>query len=107
MERTEVLSDAGCIFHPVRFRIVRLLTKKKLSISGMAKRLRIDRGVAAFHLATLENHGLVKKEYQLPRPPKKNRPGVARNIYQTTEKVGQVVDDFKIILRELKQEARV
>lgn len=106
MERTEVLGDAGCIFHPTRFRIMKLLVKEKLSISDVAKKLRMERGVVVFHLSILEGRGLVKREYQIVRAPKKNRHGLARNVFWATEKVDRVIADFKVILSELKQEIR-
>ena len=62
---------AYVLFQPTRFKILRLLydTDEPIYISKIADRLGIDHKLAAFHLVTLSQHGLVHGEYGLENPP--------------------------------------
>ena len=101
--KTKMLSDANCILgNSIRFQLVKLLLKEKLPISGIAERLGVERDVVCYHLGRLEDHGFIKREYQIIRSPK-NGHGLAGMFFEATEKVDQVITDVQNFLNDLKR----
>ncbi|MGC9443616.1 MAG: helix-turn-helix domain-containing protein [Candidatus Methanospirareceae archaeon] len=59
------LEDAHILTHPVRHRIVELLAKRPMPIDALSRALDEKRGLVAYHLDTLQEHGFVKSDYGL------------------------------------------
>jgi DNA-binding transcriptional ArsR family regulator len=62
-EKILELSDSGSIeayVHPVRIKIVKMLSAKKQTVSGVAKKLGVHPANITHHFKLLEKHGLIK-----------------------------------------------
>lgn len=105
MERkTKMLIDANCILgNSIRFQLVKLLLKEKLQISGIAERLGVERNLVCYHLGKLEEHGFIKREYQIIRKPKNGHGLVGMFFEVSTEKVDQAMADVQDFLNDLKR----
>lgn len=89
----ETVKDAHTLLHPIRFRIVELLTEKPLHISALSKEMGEERRLVVYHLLTLEEAGFVASKYEISEAPKSR--GRAVRIYSVTDKVRAVIDKVK------------
>jgi DNA-binding transcriptional ArsR family regulator len=55
----ELLEDSHILMQPERYRIVELLAKKPMYISELSRALPEERRLVAYHLAALEERGLL------------------------------------------------
>ena len=55
----KLLEDAHILTHPVRNRIMELLAEQPMHINALSRALFEERRLAAYHLATLEERGLL------------------------------------------------
>lgn len=99
------LSITKAIFNsPHRVRIILLLTKKKLSISEISKRLKISRERIGYHLSGLEEVGLLKSEYQIINKPQKFIPGKTRKVYEINKSICQeMIDIISAVLSTIQR----
>ncbi len=95
MERIEedLLSEVHVLLHPIRFKIVELLTDKQLHINEISNLLGVDRRLVSYHLLTLEEHGFLSSRYEISQRPRSK--GKAIKKYRTTEKVESVLTELK------------
>lgn len=88
-----LVEDAHVLLHPIRFRIVELLTEQPMHINGISKALGAERRLVSYHLLALEHHGFVNSKYEISEEPKSK--GKAIRIYWVTDKVKDVVSKIK------------
>ena len=81
------------LVHPIRFRIVELLTKKPMHVSEISKTLGQERRLISYHLDTLEEYGFVDSKHEISEHPKSK--GKALRVYWTTDKVKDVIGEIK------------
>jgi len=55
----KLLEDAHVLMHPTRYKITELLAEKPMHIDGISRALDVKKGLIAYHLATLEERGLL------------------------------------------------
>jgi DNA-binding transcriptional ArsR family regulator len=83
--------DIKLIYSEKYNQVLKLITKKEMSISEMARSLNINPGSVHYHLKELERHGLVK----LVREEVKG--GIVKKFYRTTAKrILLDIPDFKV-----------
>ena len=59
----KLLEDAHILTHPIRYRIVELLTEQSMHIIALSRALAVKRGLVAYHLSKLQERGFVKSNY--------------------------------------------
>jgi DNA-binding transcriptional ArsR family regulator len=84
----ELLEDAHIFLHPVRYRLVELLAEKPMHINALASALGLERRLATYHLALLEERGFVTSKYEILEGPKMK--GKALRMYTAIDKVADV-----------------
>ena len=89
----KLVREAHVILHPIRFRIVELLTEKPMHVSEISKTLGEERRLISYHLDTLEEYGFVTSKHEISEHPKSK--GKALRIYWATDKVGEVISQIK------------
>jgi predicted transcriptional regulator len=89
----KLVKEAHVILHPIRFRIVELLSEKPMHVSEISKTLGEERRLISYHLDTLEEYGFVTSKHEISEHPKSK--GKALRIYWTTAKVGEVISKIK------------
>jgi len=94
MEDT-LVKDAHVLLHPIRFRIIELLSEKPLHINGISKVMGEERRLVSYHLLTLEEYGFVGSKYEISEQPKSK--GKAIRTYWVTDKVKEVISELKKI----------
>jgi predicted transcriptional regulator len=92
----ELVKDAHVLLHPIRFRIVELLTAEPMHINGISKALNAERRLVSYHLLTLEDAGFVESKYEISENPKSR--GKAIRKYWVTGKVKDVIATIKDML---------
>ncbi len=90
-----LVEEAHVLLHPMRFRIVKLLTERQMHVSELSKVLQEERRLVSYHLETLEKYGFVKSKYELSE--EKKSKGKALKIYWITGKVQEVMSGLKTI----------
>jgi DNA-binding transcriptional ArsR family regulator len=86
----KTLQDAHVLLHPVRYRIVELLSEKPMYINAITRELgEEDRRFVSYHLKTLEEYGFLSSKYEISELPKSK--GKSLKIYSVTEKVEQTI----------------
>ena len=90
----DLLREAHVLLHPIRFRVVELLTEKPMHINEISKALGEERRLVSYHLLTLEEHGFLSSKYEISEQPKSK--GKAIRKYEVTEKVGEVILKLKM-----------
>jgi DNA-binding transcriptional ArsR family regulator len=88
-----LVKEAHVLLHPIRYRIVELLSENPLHINAISKAMASERRLISYHLDTLEEHGFLTSKYEISEQPKSK--GKAIRIYKTTDKVKAVVDEIK------------
>lgn len=88
-----LLKEVHVLFHPMRYRIVELLTEKSIHLNEISKALGEDRRIVAYHLLILEEYGFLKSNYGISEQPKSK--GKAIRKYGVTEKVEEVIAELK------------
>ena len=88
-----LVKEAHVLLHPIRYRIVELLSEKPLHINAISKAMGSERRLISYHLDTLEEHGFLTSKYEISELPKSK--GKAIRIYKTTDKVKAVIDQIK------------
>ncbi|HDS44893.1 MAG TPA: ArsR family transcriptional regulator [Methanomicrobia archaeon] len=86
----KLLEDAHIFTHPVRHRIVELLAKRPMHIDALSRALDEKRGLVAYHLDTLQEHGFVKSEYGIFLLQELEQIVTALRVYRVTDKVVEV-----------------
>ena len=61
------LKEARILLHPMRYRIAELLAEKPMHIRELIEALGEDRRLVSYHLLTLEEHGFISSEFDLPQ----------------------------------------
>jgi len=89
----DLLKEVHALLHPIRFRIVELLVEKPMHINEMSKVLGEERRLVSYHLLTLEEYGFLSSNYEISELPKAK--GKALRKYRVTEKVEEVISEFK------------
>ena len=89
----DLLKEVHALLHPIRFRIVELLAEKPMHINGISKVLGEERRLVSYHLLTLEEYGFLSSNYEISELPKSK--GKAIRKYRVTEKVEEVISEFK------------
>jgi predicted transcriptional regulator len=89
----KLVKEAHVILHPIRFRIVELLTEKPMHVSEISTTLGEERRLISYHLDTLEEYGFVTSKHEISKHPKSK--GKALRIYWTTDKVREVISKIK------------
>jgi predicted transcriptional regulator len=77
--------EVHVVTHPVRWKILQLLTKKPMYINEISSALGEDRRLVSYHLLTLEDYGFVKSKYEVSENRKSK--GKALRMYWMTDKV--------------------
>ncbi len=95
MERIDegLLSEVHVLLHPIRFKIVELLTDGQLHINEISNLLGVDRRLVSYHLLTLEEHGFLSSRYEVSQRP--GSKGRAMKKYRLTGKVARVLTELK------------
>jgi len=91
----KLLEEAHVLWHPMRFRIAKLLLEKPMHINGISKALGEERRLISYHLLTLQSYGFVNSRYEISEAPKSK--GKAIRKYWVTEKVEEVITEIKKI----------
>lgn len=89
----DLLKEVHTLLHPIRFRIVELLVEKPMHINEMSKVLGEERRLVSYHLLALEEYGFLSSNYEISELPKSK--GKALRKYRVTEKVEEVISEFK------------
>ncbi len=89
------VEDAHVLLHPIRFRIVELLSEKPMHINVISKAMGEERRLVSYHLLTLEENGFVTSEYKISEEPTSK--GKALKVYRLTGKVEEVISGLKKI----------
>jgi DNA-binding transcriptional ArsR family regulator len=55
----ELLEDSHIFLHPVRYRLIELLAEQPRHINALSSALGLERRLVTYHLATLEERGLL------------------------------------------------
>ena len=90
-----LIEDAHVLLHPIRFRLVELLTEKPMHINELSKALGGERRHVSYHLLMLERYGFVSSKYEMSENPKSK--GRAIRKYWVTGKVEDVISELKEI----------
>jgi DNA-binding transcriptional ArsR family regulator len=89
----EKVKEAYVILHPIRFRILELLSEKQMHVSELSKALAEERRLLSYHLDILEEYGFVQSKHEISDQPKSK--GKALRIYRATDKIEQVLGAIK------------
>ena len=89
----ELVKEAHVLLHPIRFRIVELLTKEPMHINAISKAMGEERRLVSYHLMSLEEAGFVDSKYEISEHPKSK--GKAIRKYWVTDKVDDVISAIK------------
>jgi predicted transcriptional regulator len=89
----EKVKEAYVILHPIRFRIIELLSEKQMHVSELSKALAEERRLISYHLDILEEYGFVQSKHEISDQPKSK--GKALRIYWRTDKIEQVLGAIK------------
>ena len=89
----DFLDDVYTLLHPMRFRIVELLSEKPMHIAEISKALGMERRLASYHLKVLEDSGFLTSKYEISE--EKKSKGKALRKYTVTDKVANVKDELK------------
>ena len=89
----EKVKEAHVILHPIRFRIIELLSEKQMHVSELSKALAEERRLISYHLDILEEYGFVQSKYEISDQPRSK--GKALRIYWTTDKIHHVLDEIR------------
>lgn len=89
----EKVKEAHVILHPIRFRIIELLSEKQMHVSELSKALAEERRLLSYHLDILEEYGFVQSKHEISDQPKSK--GKALRIYRATDKIEQVLGAIK------------
>ncbi len=95
---SKTLDEASMILQPVRYKIYKALKEagEPLYIDEIANRIKEDRRLVSFHLATLEQYGFAKSEFKVITPAKSNPgKGKAGRFFSLTPKVEEVLKGLK------------
>ena len=82
------LQESHILLHPIRFRLVEMLTQKPMFINELSKAIGEERRLVSYHLRTLEDYGFVSSRYEISE--EKKSKGKALRRYWVTDKVEQV-----------------
>lgn len=88
-----LVNDAHVLLHPIRYRIVQLLTEKSMHINEISKAMGEERRLVSYHLLTLEEHGFVSSKYEISENPKSKGKAIRR--YWVNGKVDDVISELK------------
>jgi len=101
--KEETVKKLALILKPIRFNILELLTQagEPLSIDSLADKLEESRAVTSFHIALLEEAGLVKSDFKIIEKPTKKKKGRAGQTYSITEEGMLLFQKLKAFLNEL------
>jgi predicted transcriptional regulator len=89
----EKVKEAYVILHPIRFRLIELLSEKQMHVSELSKALAEERRLISYHLDILEEYGFVQSKHEISDQPKSK--GKALRIYWRTDKIEQVLGAIK------------
>jgi DNA-binding transcriptional ArsR family regulator len=89
----EKVKEAHVILHPIRFRIIELLSEKQMHVSELSKALAEERRLLSYHLDILEEYGFVQSKHEISDQPMSK--GKALRIYRATDKIEQVLGAIK------------
>ena len=89
----DLIEEVHMLLHPIRYRIIELLTEKPMHINEISKALREERRLVSYHLLTLEEHGFLSSKYEISEQPKSK--GRAIRKYMETGKVEEVISELK------------
>jgi len=89
----EKVKEAHVILHPIRFRIIELLSEKQMHVSELSKALAEERRLISYHLDILEEYGFVQSKHEISDQPRSK--GKALRIYWTTDKIHHVLDEIR------------
>ena len=88
-----LVKEVHVLLHPMRYRIVELLTEKPMHINEISKALGEERRLVSYHLLTLEEYGFLNSNYEISEQPKSK--GKAIRKYSMTGKVEEVISELK------------
>ncbi len=88
-----LVKEVHVLLHPMRYRIVELLTEKPMHINEISKALGEERRLVSYHLLTLEEYGFLNSNYEISEQPKSK--GKAIRKYSVTGKVEEVISELK------------
>ncbi len=88
-----LLKEVRVLLHPMRYRIVELLTEKSMHINEISKVLGEERRLVSYHLLILEKYGFLTSNYEMSEQLKSK--GKAIRKYSVTEKVEEVISELK------------
>jgi len=91
----KLLEDAHILMHPIRYRILELLTKKPMHIDRISRALNVKSGLVAYHLNTLQERGFVESNYGILILLELEQRGTALRVYTVTDKVADVKEELK------------
>jgi len=89
----KLVEEAHVLLHPIRFRIVELLTEKPMHINEIAKAIGQERRLAVYHLRALEEYGFISSKYEISDHPKSR--GKAIRKYWVNGKIEDVISELK------------
>ena len=90
---SKLVEEAHVLLHPIRFRIIEMLTENSMHINAISKALEEERRLVSYHLDTLEQYGFLQSKYEISEQPKSK--GKAIRKYWVTEKVAEVIAAIK------------
>jgi DNA-binding transcriptional ArsR family regulator len=87
------LEDSHIFLHPIRYRPVELIAEQPRHVNALSSALGLERRLATYYLATLEERGFVTSKYEISEQDKTK--GKALRLYTVTDKVTEVKAKLK------------
>jgi predicted transcriptional regulator len=88
-----MMTEAHLILHPIRFRLLQLLSERQMYVSELSKALAEERRLLSYHLDILEQYGFVQSKHEISDQPRSK--GKALRTYWATDKIEQVLGELK------------
>jgi hypothetical protein len=82
------LEDSHIFLHPIRYRPVELIAEQPRHVNALSSALGLERRLATYYLATLEERGFAMSGYEISEGPKMK--GKALRMYTAIDKVADV-----------------
>jgi len=83
------VEEAHLLLHPIRYKMVKLLTENPMHINAISDALGVDRRLTAYHLNILEEHRFLSSVHKISDEAKSR--GKALRVYTVTGKAEEVL----------------
>ena len=88
-----IVKEAHLLLHPIRFKMVKLLTEKPIHVNAISDALGVDRRLTAYHLGILEEHGFLSSVHKISDEQRSR--GKALRVYTVTGKAEEVLSEIR------------